>query len=361
LRGELSKGIETRRKCLSFASIETQAVLHAGLAEWCFSHGKPEQAREYEKETQALCTGLEPSMPLVLLSLSRLNLMRGDVHASEKQFFDAQIESPKQLGEGSRLDFDLHRLNLYSAKGELGLAESLADELRDRLGRNEPKPLAYASVLNMLGSISQLRAESDEAETLHTEARKLAERLEAPLVQARSLAGLANVNSSRFDAEKALAYLDQAAKILNRCEYRVWEHALRVQRADLLSRTEKDVPQGLERISDLLVKGYRYQCLSLDLQAMISLGILIWHERQDPQTALSYFEDAMEQAEGSGQRFLEILARGLTGSVLHDQGEYSAAERLLKQALLEMEQGGLDIDAKCEFAERYHDLTGLSF
>jgi tetratricopeptide (TPR) repeat protein len=260
------------------------------------------------------------------------------------------------------LDCDLHRLSLHVAKGELVLSQELAHRLKERLGLHEPKPLAYASILNTLGSISQLRGSLDEAESLHREALSIADRLRAPLEHARSLAGLADTEASRSsDGGTALAYLDEAIATVAHCGLPLVEHAFLIQREMLACRAEGDIDRRLERISTFLVTGYRFQSTAVDLQALLSLGILNWQEVEDHSTALSYFDDAVEIAIESGQQFCEILARGLRGGVLQDLGETREAKEVLEGVLQRMEEVGLDIAAKHEFGERYHDLGGFWF
>jgi tetratricopeptide (TPR) repeat protein len=362
LRGNLAKAIEALRTCLPIAPLEEQACHYARLAEWFFALGQAERAAAHAEEAQNLCRRMGKELPGVLLSVSRLELMRGNVQASEQRLFEAQVELPGGSPAGGNLDCDLHQTSLHLAKGELVLAEELAHRLRERLSLCDPKPLAYASVLNTLGAIYQLRGSLDEAEGLHREALGIAAALHAPLEHARSLASLADTEASRSsDGGEALAYLGEATAIVSRCGLKLVEHAFLVQRETLACRAEQDVDREVERLSELLAAGYRFQSTALDLQTLLSLGVFNWQRLEDHSTALSYFDDAVEIATESGQQFCEILARGLRGGVLQDLGETREAKEVLEGVLQRMEEVGLDIAAKHEFGERYHDLGGFWF
>lgn len=362
LRGDLAKAIETLRTCLPIAPLEVQACHYARLAEWFFALGQAETAVAHADEAQNLCRRMGKELPGVLLSVSRLELMRGNVHASEQRLFEAQVEVPSGPTAGGSLDCDLHQMSLHLAKGELVLAEELAHRLRERLSLCDPKPLAYASVLNTLGSISQLQGSLDQAESLHREALGIAALLHAPLEHARSLASLADAEACRStDGGKASAYLDEAIAIVSRCGLKLVEHAFLVQRVTLACRADDSIDRPLERLSELLVAGYKFQSMALDLQTLLSLGVLNWQRLEEPSTALSYLDDAVEIAGASGQRLCEILARGLRGGVLQDLGETREAKDALEQVLRDMQDLGLDIAARHEFGERYHDLGGFWF
>jgi tetratricopeptide (TPR) repeat protein len=362
LRGDLAKATEVLQTCLPIAPLEEQACHYATLAEWFFALGQAERSAAHAEEAQNLCRRMGKELPGVLLSVSRLELMRGNVHASEQRLFEAQVELPGGSPAGGNLDCDLHQTSLHLAKGELDLAEELAHRLRERLSLCDPKPLACASVLNTLGAISQLRGSLDEAESLHREALGIAALLHAPLEHARSLSSLADTEASRSsDGGEALAYLGEATAIVSRCGLKLVEHAFLVQRETIACRAADDVDLALERLSELLRTGYKFQSTALDLQTLLSLGVLNWQRLEEPSTALSYLDDAVEIAGASGQRLCEILARGLRGGVLQDLGETREAKDALEQVLREMEDLGLDIAARHEFGELYHDLGGLWF
>ncbi len=361
LQGRLSDEIETYRKSLPLASIAQQARLYAALAESEFSRGNPECAANYEEEAKALSEGSEKEIPEMLLALSRLNLMRGDVIASEKQLFDASIELPDRVEEGERLGFDLHSLNLYLAKGELAPAIELANTLYSTLSAANPKPIAFASVLNVLGSIAHLQGEVDEAEALYAEALDLARALKAPLTEAGSLRGLAQIEASRFNQDLAREYFDKAIDLARQCERRVYEHSLLVQRSSPRLQAADTAEEAVAILSDFLIEGYQFQSLSLDLSASVALGLLHWQEMGDPAKALSYLEDVCKEAADAGLQFTELISKGLVGSILQDEGERVEAEQFLEEVLKKMSELGLEIGAKYEFDERYHDLTGLWF
>jgi tetratricopeptide (TPR) repeat protein len=326
---------------LGKAATSTQrAIFCAELAESEFSRGQPEKARFYEKEAKVYRQGLENDLPGMLLPLSRLNLMRGDIHVAEQQLFDAMIELPDGLTQSERLAYDLHKSSLCIAKAELGATTVLVDQLYAVFSKIEPAPLVFTSVL-----------------------AKIASKLSAPGARAQSLSSLARVRAAQFKYEEALQLVSEAREIVqNIGEMKLFEHSLLLQRADLLNKTIDDDPdKKRDRISDLLEMGYRFESLPLDLQTTITLGLLCWHESRDEERAISYFEETASTADKYGLTLIELFSKGLLGSLLQDVGESARAEDLLSQALSRMEELGLALPVREDFEQRYRDLTGFAF
>lgn len=349
---------------LGKAATSTQrAILCAELAESEFSRGQPEKARFYEKEAKVYRQGLENDLPGMLLPLSRLNLMRGDIHVAEQQLFDAMIELPDGLTQSERLAYDLHKSSLHITKAELGAAIILANQLYDVFSKIKPAPLVFTSVLAKLGDLALIQGETEAAQTHYEDSLKVASKLSAPGARAQSLSGLARVRAAQFEYEEALQLVSEALEIVqNIGGMKLFEHSLLLQRADVLNKAIDDDPdEKRDRISDLLETGYCFESLPLDLQATLTLGLLCWHESRDEERAISYFEETASTAGKYGLTLIELFSKGLLGSLLQDVGESARAEDLLSQTLSRMEELGLALPAREDFEQRYRDLTGFAF
>lgn len=345
------------------ATSKRRAVLCAEVAESEFSRGQPEKARFYEKEARVYRQGFENDLPGMLLSLSRLNLMRGDIHVAEQQLFNAMIELPDDLTPSERLAYDLHGISLHITKAELGAAIVLANQLYDVLYKIKPAPLVFTSVLAKLGDLALIQGETETAQIHYEDSLKIASKLGAPGARAQSLSGLARVRAAQFEYEEALQLVSEALEIVqNIGGMKLFEHSLLVQRANVLNKVIDDGPdEKRDRISDLLETGYCFESLPLDLQATLTLGLLCWHESREEERAISYFEETASTAEKYGLTLIELFSKGLLGSLLQDVGESARAEDLLSQALSRMEELGLILPAREDFEQRYRDLTGFAF
>lgn len=346
----------------SSALVET-AKLCAQLAPLKFSMGLPREAREYEERAKSMLSESGEEAPEVLLNLSRLNLMRGQIHTADKQFFQALTELPHKDDKGQALQIRSRRISLYMQQGKFRAASELAHSLYDELSETGVDAL-LPSVLQTMGNLARIQGDLDDAERFFGRALEIAGPLNIRLTTATALSGLAQVAAARFETDAASEYLEKAIDISRDCGAKLNVQALQLERATLRHQGDEGTPQDAEELirslQDQLRESERLECLSLELAIRTALATVHWQAAHHTE-AEGYLRDIVEEAAQAGMTFTKIIAQGSLGSVLSDQGEKAQAETYLSDALSELEDLGLDIEAKYEFHERYRELTGFWF
>lgn len=360
LLGDFSKASHLYAKALKNSSgLRQKGEICSLLAKLYFSMGHPDKAKAYEQQAQTLCDIAGEVIPEVYFNLSQLNLMRGKVKTSEKQFFQAQNELPSSLSKGQEMSIKSSEIRLDMTKGELNRAIENAEYLYEELS-DMVKPL-FISLLNTLGDIATIKGDQQKAKDYYQQALRRVTELEYPLTKAHALAGLAEVEATKFNPSEALSYLDEAIALTQDCQAKVYEHSLQIRRITILNQENDNPEESAYFLEELLHKGRKFKSLFLDVVAKMHLGIVYWQELSDYDKASTYLYEVLESAEKTGLQLIAILSKGLLGSVLDDQGEKEVAESYLEDALMEMEERELEIESKWEFAERYRHLTGWFF
>ena len=361
-QGKSVKAIRTYLKVAEKAALVERAKVFATLAVLAFGRGQPDRARLYEKEARDLSASLKHDIPEVLLSLSRLNLMRGHADVASQQLFDAIVDLPK----GNRdpqilLPYDLMDISIRQVKGELSKAEEKTQGLHEFLGRVMPISSIYASILCTLGSLSQLNGDLDQAHQFYNQALSIGEQLHAPGVILQASSGLGQVALERHEVDQALQYFKRAHEIADAIGQVLSAHSMKIFEliAEIRMRGGPDERDAIA-LSELLEEGYRFESVPLDFQAVLNLAVL-WSQIGDLDRAIDYFEEAAATAQQEGLTLAALIATGLLAIVLDDRGDKSRAEELLTNVLSQMEELGIDIPAKDQFADRYRDLTGFPF
>jgi len=338
-----------------------KAILSAELALAEFIRGRPDRAKEYEEQALFFSQGVD-GIPEMLLSLSRLNLIRDSVADADQQLFDAIIELPDDLGRFERLTYDLLKADLLIEKAEISEAAELTDDLYLLCAKIDPPLAVLSTILNTKGKLALLSGEADLAERLYEDSLKIARGSGSPPMVASALSGLARAEASLSDYDEAARLVGEALVIVRKIgELKVFEHGLLLQEADLLIHQGQDAERVFGRISDLLTTGYRFDSSPLNFHATVSLGLLAWHGLDDRDSACSYLQEATDIADGAGLILKELLAKGLLGSLLHELGEDKEAEDLMIEVVKRMDQLDLDLPMADSFRELYRYLTGFSF
>lgn len=341
---------------------ERRAVAAAELAEAEFSRGNPAEARRYEQESEFFRRGLDADLPSALLPLSRLSSSRGDLHKADQQLFGAIIELPEGLSQFERLPYRLQEVSLLTAQARIAAATALAEELHAACAGIDPQPAILTSILNALGQLALIQGDWGKALSFYDRSLSIATELNLLSTRALALSGIARCKTAQSDPQSAAELVEEALSIVRRTELRLFEHSLLLQEADLLAKTAKDdANDAFDRMSRLLMAGYRLESVPLDLQANLALGLLCWHETREPEKALSYFEESASAAERGGLVLIELLGKGLLGSLWQDLGDSARAEDLLSEVLARLEALELRLPAGKGFRERYRDLTGFPF
>ena len=349
-------------KMRSKATIVERAKISATLAVLEFSRGKPDRARLLEQDAQALIAGIKRDIPEVLLSLSRLNLMRGHADVASQQLFDAILDLPKgSQNKQALLSYNLLDISVRQVKGELSRAEEKAQELHEFLDDAMPISSIHASVLCTLGNLSQLNGDLNQAYRFYDQALSIGEQVHAPGVILQASSGLGQVALEKHEVEQALQYFRRAHKIADTIGQVLSAHSLKISEliAETRMRGEPDEHDALA-LSELLEEGYRFESIPLDFQAMLNLAAL-WSQVGDLDRAINYFEEAAATAQQEGLTLAALIAKGLLAIALDDRGDKPKAEELLTAVLSDMEELGINIPAKDQFEDRYRDLTGFSF
>jgi len=346
----------------SAATSRQRAIAAAELADGAFARGEPDEARRLERDSVFFLRGLDGEPPAALLALSRLSLARGDVHEASKRLFDALIEVGDDTEEFERFPFDLHDIGVLTVLGKLAEASALGEKLRAECVGAKQTPAVLSNVLNALGHIELIRGEAGQALGFYSESLEIGTRLRLEILRACSLSGISKCRMAQSDADGATGPLAEALAIVQATPLKLLHHSLLLQDADVaLAAGRLDPKEAFDRISELLMAGYRMESVPLDLQANLSLGILCWHEIRGPETALDYFEESVTAAESGGMVLMELLCKGLLGSLLHDLGDNVRAEDLLADVLKRIEGLGIDLPVADDFRARYRDLTGFAF
>ena len=358
--------------------LKERARLHSTLALLKFSMERPQEARYHEEEANKLLAEAG-ELPEVLLNLARLNLARGQTAIADRQFFRALVEL--EQGELNRdLEFTLKsiEIDLHLQQGKVAAARELAHALHGDLAALDAEPL-LPSVFTDLGKLAQLAGELDEAEGYYRRSLEIAERLELPLSAVSALTGLTKLAAARFELAEAQGYLDRAIQLSHKAGARLQEQYLLVERARLASMTtrmghEAPMPAPVEpaeveeeapistllELEGLLNESQGFEALPLKLGALTTLAMAYLREGR-PTEARGCLEEAIRKASDAGMEFARILSCGLLGLVLSEMGEEALAGQYLEQALSEMEERGMEIEAKHMLLERYRDLTGFWF
>jgi tetratricopeptide (TPR) repeat protein len=357
--GHLDQAAQSYKEALeSLSDPKEIAKLNSTMALLAFSMGRPEEGRKHEGQALKILEESGGEIPEVLLSLSKLNLLRGRIDTADSQLLQALLELPEKVSKGQKFILQSHEVDLKIQQGRIDEAQELVHILYDELSALSIEPL-LPSILITLGNIARLQGNVDEAEELYRKSLEIAEHLQMPPLMVTSLAGLAKVAAARSEISTALEHLDRAIQISEKCGMLLQHQALLVDRAMMLGR-EGPAEEMIAALEDLLRESRRFESLPLQLAIQVGLALVHWREG-DHAEARQYLEDTMEKAAEAGMEFTKILAQGLLGLVLSDLGERRMAEQYLENALAAMEERGFEIEAKHQFAERYRDLTGFWF
>lgn len=381
--GRLQEAAELYESALALsADSKERARLHSTLALLKFSIGRPQEAKYHEREANRFLT--EAGGPSeALLGLTRLNLARGQTAIADRQFFQALVElEHERLSRGLELTLKSIEIDLHLQQGKVGAARDLAQALYEDLVALDAESL-LPSVLADLGKLAQLAGRLDEAERYYQRALELAKRLELPSATVTALTGLAKIAAARSELAEAQGYLERAIQLCRESGACLQERYLLVERARLISmkmgyggprsapagpaepaEAKAEGPEEDERgpiaasLERLLHESREFEALPLELGILTALAMVYLREGQ-PIGARKCLEEAIRKASDAGMEFTRILSCGLLGLVLSEMGEEALAEQHLGQALREMEERGMDIEARHMFQERYHDLTGF--
>jgi len=360
--GRTQRAVKIYRKLSEGASMAVRTKIFATLSVIEFIRGRSERSRLYEEEVQSLIAGMDHGISDVVLSLSRLNLMRGRVDLAERQLFDATVELPKTArGYRDTLAYKLMDVSISQTKGEFASAVDKAEELLDFLEGSMPFSTSHAAVLANLASFAQLNGDLERADDLYTQVLSIGEQLNAPGTILRALSGLGQVALEKIGPDTALSYFRKARGIAESMEQMISVHSLMISEvmAEIRMRGDPDEADA-ERLSDLLEQGFKFESTPLDLQAVFGLA-QVWSEIGDLDRAASYYSGAADDAKRVGMTLAELIAKGLLAITMHNNGDAASAEEILSDVLTRMTSLGMQIPAKDMFEERYHDVTGFWF